>query len=139
MYISKFPEIVIDRKFNSPNAQTANITVEQYYDLMHHTHKASDLLGGDGSSQGGGISEEDKKTIQELKTKIEELTTTINEQQKLIETQNRAISSLEDSVKTIGETAGFDIADWDVTKPGIQGPEGDTLGTIFGLNMKEIK
>ena len=56
-HMSKYPEIVIDNQSNSVNSNmTFPITIEQFYDFMHHTHRASDLVfeGGDGS---GSISD----------------------------------------------------------------------------------
>ena len=43
---SKYPEIVIDKDTNliNPNG-FFNLTFEQFYDLMHHTHAAEDIVG----------------------------------------------------------------------------------------------
>ena len=52
-HLSKYPEIEIDKIPNSTNSNmTFPITIEQYYDLMHHTHKASDIIiEGQGTDQ----------------------------------------------------------------------------------------
>ena len=45
-YQSKYPEIVMDNDTNSgASSMTYPITIEQYYDLLHHTHNASDIIG----------------------------------------------------------------------------------------------
>lgn len=71
-YQSKYNEIVTDTRNNSPiSNRIVTLTLEQYYDLLHHTHKISDIIGG---SAGGGST-----TDPELVNKIEELTKKVNE------------------------------------------------------------
>ena len=46
-YQSKYNEIVTDNRANSPiSNKIVTLTLEQYYDLLHHTHKISDIIGG---------------------------------------------------------------------------------------------
>lgn len=72
-YQSKYNEIVTDNRANSPiSNKIVTLTLEQYYDLLHHTHKISDIIGG---TTGGGGSATDP----ELVNKIEELTKKVNE------------------------------------------------------------
>ena len=92
IHTSKYPEIVIDNQNNSVNSNmTFPITIEQFYDFMHHTHKASDLIfeGGDG---GGSISD---AVVQQINTKISDMNDTIKEQQKTIEAQKKTIADLD--------------------------------------------
>ena len=92
MHTSKYPEIVIDNQSNSVNSNmTFPITIEQFYDFMHHTHKASDLIfeGGDG---GGSISD---TVVQQINTKISDMNDKIKEQQKTIEGQKKTIADLD--------------------------------------------
>ena len=81
IHTSKYPEIVIDNQSNSVNSNmTFPITIEQFYDFMHHTHKASDLIfeGGDG---GGSISD---AVVQQINTKISDMNDKIEAQKKTI-------------------------------------------------------
>ena len=91
-HTSKYPEIVIDNQSNSVNNNmTFPITIEQFYDFMHHTHRASDLVfeGGDGS---GSISD---AVVQQINNKISEMNTKMEEQQKTIEAQKKTIADLD--------------------------------------------
>lgn len=92
IHTSKYPEIVIDNQSNSVNSNmTFPITIEQFYDFMHHTHKASDLIfeGGDG---GGSISD---AVVQQINTKISDMNDKIEDQQKVIEAQKKTIADLD--------------------------------------------
>lgn len=92
MHTSKYPEIIIDNQSNSVNSNmTFPITIEQFYDFMHHTHKASDLVfeGGDGS---GSISD---AVVQQINTKISDMNDKIGAQQKTIEAQRQTIADLD--------------------------------------------
>lgn len=96
IHTSKYPEIVIDNQSNSVNSNmTFPITIEQFYDFMHHTHKASDLIfeGGDG---GGSISD---AVVQQINTKINDMNDKIEEQQKTIEAQKKTIADLDEKLQ----------------------------------------
>ena len=77
-YQSKYNKIVMDNQENSPNSNmVVRLTLEQYYDLLHHTHKISDIIGGtneDGSPANPQIS----KQIEEINKKIEEIKKKVN-------------------------------------------------------------
>ena len=49
---SKYPEIIVDKDANmaSGSLNTHHLTVEEYYDLLHHTHGFSDLVDDEGTS-----------------------------------------------------------------------------------------
>ena len=50
----KYPKIVVDESINSPINMMNMLTVERYYDFVHHTHKMSDIIkdtaDGDGNN-----------------------------------------------------------------------------------------
>ena len=49
-YTSKYKEILVDNENNSPISTIAHLTIEEVYDLKHHTHHISDLEGIDSES-----------------------------------------------------------------------------------------
>ena len=102
---SKYPLIVIDKRQNSPNLnRTKTLTVEEYYDLLHHTHHSSDIIGGEGGES----------------PSIDELINTINEMKNTITTLTARVVAL--------ENAAEDITDYDLDTPGIQDINGNTIG-----------
>lgn len=126
MHTSKYPEIVIDNQSNSVNSNmTFPITIEQFYDFMHHTHKASDLIfeGGDG---GGSISD---AVVQQINTKISDMDDKIKEQQKVIEAQKKTIADLDKKLQDyIDNNIHVDV-DTDVDTGDGNGDEGaDSTG-----------
>lgn len=72
IYGATYPKVSIDERINNPNAQfnTKRISVEEWNDLLHHTHKLSEILGGE-NSEAGNITAED---LVELKKQVAELT-----------------------------------------------------------------
>ena len=42
--MSKYPKIVVDESINTPINMMNTLTVERYYDFVHHTHKMSDII-----------------------------------------------------------------------------------------------
>ena len=88
-YTSKYPTIVIDQRTNSVNeSMIKKITVEEYYDLKHHTHSISDLAVDD-----GGIS------YDQMQTMITEMSTTINQLNDIIQQQNNTIKQFNDTIR----------------------------------------
>ena len=89
--MSKYPEIIVDKDKNAVNTNLkVDLTVEQLYDLFHHTHNLNDLVGmGDGE-----LSETDKVAIKQLDTKI-------NDVQKAVAEQSANIAAIKDSVQAI--------------------------------------
>lgn len=75
---SKYPEILIDKRNNSPN-NTLYITLsmEQYYDLLHHTHTAESIEGL--TTSGEVIPQEVYDTIKNLQDEIKSLKERISE------------------------------------------------------------
>lgn len=123
-YKSKYPEIVVDRTVNSPNDnQIVRLTLEQYYDLLHHTHNASDIIG---------TIDVDEAKLKELNDKLDEAIARVNELQQKVNSVSVQTNNLESNVTTLDtkvqtidkyvENNGF-VIDFDPSKPGIQGPD----------------
>lgn len=129
VYGATFPKIVVDETINYPNSATLkkNVSVEEWNDLFHHTHCISDIvdengvaLGGSGSipASGGGVSVEE---YQALQNKVTTLESTIATLQQTISTLLSDVEALKSSSGS-SDSDGIDVGDWDVTRPGIQGP-----------------
>lgn len=118
-YQSKYPEIIVDKDQNSPNMHPVVLSVEQLYDLMHHTHKLSDLISDGGDKPG---QDEDQTPVQQLTTKVESLSA-------VVETVNTEIASINSEIEElkVASESTMSITDWDVTKPGIQDIDGNTI------------
>jgi chromosome condensin MukBEF ATPase and DNA-binding subunit MukB len=112
------------------------MTIEEFYDLMHHTHSISDLVGGSDVVEGDiqatvlnlvNTVNELKQTIEDQKNIINELTIKSKEQE---ETINQVSQQVEDNKNKIDGTTenGIDIIDWDIEKEGIQDLDGNTIG-----------
>ena len=129
---SKYPEIVVDKNPNSiiADKMIKKLTVEEYYDIMHHTHTSSDITGG----------EEAGATITQMQTKVEELNTLVTEMETVIQTQDEAIKTLEKTIEEIREvvTNATTVADWDVTKPGNQDIEGNDVDVLTSVDVSDI-
>ena len=123
-YTSKYPKIVIDSIHNSVNESLAKRwTIEEFYDIMHHTHNIEDLVG---SLENGGDYTEIKNTVAELIQTVNELKTENEELKKIIKEITDEISNM------------TSVGDWDVETPGIQDSQGNDLGTLMGFDMTEI-
>lgn len=129
-YTSKYPTVVTDQNINSANgSMIKKITVEEYYDLKHHTHSMSDIAVDEGSM----TFEEMQSTINQMSQTINGLTTTIN-------TLQEENSALREAINTINKEMVnmATVSDWDVEKPGNQDIKGNDLGTLMGFRMTEI-
>ena len=131
-YKSKYPKIIVDtnKSTHFNNALNHNITVEEFYDLMHHTHSLSDLIGNSGEIVDGDI----QVTVLNLVSTVNELKQTIETQQSVIteltektKTQEETINRLSQQVDNIVEDDSNYI-DWDLEKEGIQDLDGNTIG-----------
>lgn len=85
---SKYPEIIIDKKRNSALNANKILSLEEYNDLMHHTHDASTLIMGSGSSN----------STSNIESVINELNQTINNLSQTIESLTGRINTLENYV-----------------------------------------
>ena len=118
-HLSKYPEIEIDKIPNSTNSNmTFPITIEQYYDLMHHTHKASDII-----IEGQGTDQIDNIIIDNLNTNIQELKETTEKQNEIIVKQTKSIETLTKQVKDLQDTIDSMSQDMITT------PDGDDIIT----------
>ena len=129
----KFPLIQLDANVNYPNAANniKKVTVEEWQDLLHHTHKLSEILddsgeflGGEGSAD-GGVS---VAAFNELKETVQQQAQTIQTQAETIAQLQESLSQLINTVNNINNSNGIIIGDWDVTKPGIQDQNDNTIG-----------
>ena len=157
-FTSKYPRIIFDKRENSVNDGLAKkLTVEEYYDLLHHTHDLSSLIG-DGDVPISDIMESINKlivnvtrleeTIEYQETVIKRYEEEITHLTNITESHNKTITELNQVVNNQNEIIqnitnevihnGITIGDWDVEKPGDQDINGDDLGKFMGLNMTEI-
>jgi hypothetical protein len=127
-YISKYPKIVIDENDNSPNSNMKKtLTIEEFYDLMHHTHNAKDIIGlntgnnnsSSDSSNNTGDNSSSSEEVAELKEQVKSLSMTVEDLQDKVQILTETLTSYMDN--DIG------VADYDATTPGIQDEYGNTI------------
>lgn len=78
-YQSKYPEIIIDKDNQSPINMRKELTVEEYYDLLHHVHPGS---SEDFSQQIAEINKDFNvlsEQVESIKSVLESLTNKVNE------------------------------------------------------------
>lgn len=129
-YVSKYPAIVMDKSANSANESLKKtLTVEEYYDFLHHTHDASSL-----------VVDEDGMTYDQMQTTITELKQTINDLNTIIKKLESDNTELKRSIENINKEISnmASVSDWDVETPGNQDINGNDLGTLMGFTMTEI-
>lgn len=164
-YASKYPSIVVDKSANSVNESLKKVmTVEEYYDLKHHTHSISSLSVEEGSMSYdemqvkvieltntintlNDIVQQQTETIQEYNNTIEQQNNTIQEQNNIVQRLEadttelkQLINSQNEAIASIKEEISnmASVSDWDVETPGNQDAEGNTLGELMGFTMTEI-
>ena len=159
IYKSKYPKIIVDKDANSVNDQLQKkMTIEEYYDILHHTHDIESL-----SNSSGTTIQEMYNTILETQQTLNDFRSTIEQQNDIIEQQNKIIQEQQNIVNNISEENEEvkrkvaelaneiinipSVSDWDASAPGIQDMNGDTvaatsnndsLGTIMGFDMQEL-
>ena len=130
----KIPEIIVSNTEDSINGGNLvyKLTLEEFYDLMHHTHKLEDLQDENGilfppSSGNQGIAPLPPKqqpvsliqqlqiNITNLSKQIVQLEAKISDLENTIESNNAEINSKVDNY--IDED--LTIGDWDATTPEI--------------------
>lgn len=120
---SKYPRIITDERQNTPNkGMTITLTVEQFTDLMHHTHNIRDIIGGDTGGVGSLPSED--PIIEE---RVNSLQNKLNQAMIIIENLSNQVSQLNDQLQSYIER-DISVADYDVLLPGIQDENGNTVG-----------
>lgn len=124
-YSSQYPKIVMDTNINSVNDSLAKkLTVEEYYDLLHHTHTVSSLIGSVG---GGDVSYDGITDI------VNTLSDTVNSLVNTVQIQQETINELKSQINSL-----IHVKDWDVNTPGNQDVNGNDLGELMGFQMTEI-
>lgn len=126
IYGATFPKVTLDTNINYPNAHfnIKRITVEEWNDILHHTHKASEILDDDGNMSSSTIA---RVTVEEYTEMKESIQTLIEQNTELMS----RIAALENASSGSGENTGdanggITIGDWDVETPGIQtSPNGE--------------
>ena len=119
-YGATYPKISFDEKVNYPNAQfnIKKITVEEWNDLLHHTHRQAEILDNNGEF----IGQEGAEEVNELKEQIN----TLIEQNRALASRITALENAGSGGGSASSDGGIFIGDWDAEKPGIQtDPEDD--------------
>ena len=116
----KIPEIIVSNTEDSINGGNLvyKLTLEEFYDLMHHTHKASDII-----IEGQGTDQIDNIIIDNLNTNIQELKETTEKQNEIIVKQTKSIETLTKQVKDLQDTIDSMSQDMITT------PDGDDITT----------
>lgn len=115
--VSKFPKITFDESLNANIKMTKNLTIEEYLDLLHHTH--------DGVSEIGGMLEK----ISTLETKVAELEEKLKESgvtggddvsalSEKVDNLQSQLTDLDSELDTYVDE-DLQISDWDATTPEI--------------------
>lgn len=115
--VSIFPKITFDENLNANVKMAKSLTIEEYLDLLHHTH--------DGVSEIGGMLEKItnlESKVAELEAKLKESgvtggddVNTLSEKVDNLQTQLTALNSELDTY--VDED--LQISDWDATTPEI--------------------
>ena len=129
----KIPEIIVSNTEDSINGGNLvyKLTLEEFYDLMHHTHKLEDLQDENGilfpppSSGNEGIAPPEQQpvsliqqlqiNITNLSKQIVQLEAKISDLENTIESNNAEINSKVDNYID----GDLTIGDWDATTPAI--------------------
>lgn len=131
----KIPEIIVSNGEDSINGGNLvyKLTLEEFYDLMHHTHKLEDLQDENGilfpsenplpPSEGDGaeptppvsVIQQMQNTIVTLTEQITKLETKISDLEGTIDSNNAQINSKVDNYIENDLVVG----DWDATTPEI--------------------
>ena len=94
-----YPKIIIDKEVNFPNSNNniKSLTVEEWNDMLHHTHDASALVFSDGQ------------------TITETITTIVEENIKLRRYLDEELVTLKQDIQDLKDNANgsLNIGDWD--------------------------
>jgi hypothetical protein len=111
VYSYRFPEVNMDPQSNYPSAAgiIKKITAEEWADIIHHTHKITEItdVNGNklGSGAGGTITAYDdteiRNLINNLQSKLTALTNENNEQKTTISNLQSQITTLSNSNNTL--------------------------------------
>ena len=96
---SQYPEIVMDNHNNSVNHNmTYPLTIEEYYDLLHHTHKLEDIIIEWGTGGSGSISD---AVVNALNIKIDNLSKQVTDQQQTITSMQNTIKQQDQTIQKL--------------------------------------
>lgn len=121
-YGATYPRIQTDPNINYPASQynIQKITVEEWNDLLHHTHKLCDIQDNDGNFLDSGSSQDLSGYV-----KREDYDALAETVASLIE----RVAELESRISSGGgDLSGITIGDYDLDTPGIQDENGNTIG-----------
>ena len=140
---SKYPEIVIDKNANMGSGSHNNrmLTVEEYYDLLHHTHSISDILDDEGYSPSeiGGLVEQMQTTITTMadtiaqaNETIEALRTKVADNAQVIENLTQSLVAVDQQIETINHKLdeAYQVSDYDATTPEIEDDDGNIITVL---------
>ena len=113
--VSIFPKITFDENLNANIKMAKNLTIEEYLDLLYHTH--------DGISEIGGMIEK----ISTLETKLAELEAKLKESgivsEEVVNTLSEKVYDLQSQLTGLDSELDtyvdedLQISDWDATTP----------------------
>ena len=150
IYPYNFPEVNLDTQTNYPSAAgiIKKITAEEWADMLHHTHKITEITDANGnklgSGAGGTITAYDDTEIRNLINNLQSQITTLSNNnsalQSQVETLTNENNTLKENVTTLqskvtnlennsgsgGDTDGF-IIDYDIDKEGTQDINGNDV------------
>lgn len=99
-YDSRYPKVITDTTSQSVNPNLKKeITVEEWYDLLHHTHAEFSNSSSGGSTGGGNSGNVD---LTEINNKLDTLTT-------LIQSQSEDITGIKGKIDNIEAYIDQDI------------------------------
>ena len=114
---------IITNKRNEFNSAIKRITMDEYYDIMHHTHNISDLIVADGV------------TYSDLIEKMNTVIKTLNTHKKIIEVQQKEIAKLKSEIKESNDVNNIEtISEMNNSKQQTE----NGLGSLMGFTMTEI-
>ena len=135
-YNTKYNKILSDASEN-PNGKynVKRLTVEEYIDLLHHSHNIEDL-----SMPSNEIGVEKKFSMAIFDEKIQNLRAYLDQINSKIALMDETIQATQSEQEQI-QDQGVGIGDYDVTTPGIQDAQGNTLDSesaLPGFTFTEI-
>ena len=138
--VQKLPEIIVSKEEDSINGGNLvyKLTLEEFNDLMHHTHKLEDLYdengilfppvsplppsGGDGDVEPAPPEEQPVSLIQQLKDSIENLNSRIRDLEDTVQTLSNTVDNNNTEINSKLDTyidEDLMVGDWDATTPEI--------------------
>ena len=105
---TKYPEIIIDSQTNYQNATGTvhRLTVEEFKDIMHHTHKIGDHIGGnDVEISAGEVTKEEfedlQQSVNQLQTLVQALQNSIIPPSEQSQSTNERLYTIENAMSQL--------------------------------------